>query len=124
MPRHPSFSGGSGGRRSDRKEPREKKQPNLVIPVIIGLFVVGMVMTLILKGRVSRGGCQWDHANKKATCKGKQMRTIPMDIQDGVLTLHMGTKLDKSENEFTILAADNFTRYPLLEELRLIKCGI
>ena len=105
-----------------KKEAR--KQPNLVIPIAIVIFIVLMVVGIVIKTRGSRGMCTYDSVYRKVTCKAKQLRVIPTDITEGALTLHMGTKLDKQENYFTVLTPGNFSRFTHLQELRLIKCGI
>ena len=101
-----------------------RKQPNLVLPVVIVAFIILMVVGIVIRGRGSRGMCIYDHVYRKVTCKVKQLRSIPSDIPEGALTLHMGTKLDKQENFFTVLTPGNFSRLSHLQELRLIKCGI
>jgi len=107
------------------KKKKEKKQPSMFMPVIMGIALVTMLVVFLIKrGRSSRGSCQWDSANRKATCQGKLLSVLPDDINEAVITLHMGTQLDKSENMLTELKKENFTRYPMLAELSLIKCGI
>ena len=107
-----------------RKDDRASRR-NLVVPVIVIGFILMMIVAVIIKaGRGSKGQCAYDHANRRTTCKGKQLHTIPRDIPDSVVTLHMGTKLDKVENQFSVLARGNFTRFTHLQELRLVKCGV
>ncbi len=108
------------------REKEKKPQPSIrTLPAFIGLFVVVMVVTAIIRSRGSRGTCVYDHVYRKVTCKIKELRIIPSDIGDGVITLHMGSKLDKQENYFTVLQSENFTtKFRHVHELRLIKCGI
>lgn len=101
-----------------------KKHPFPWVPVVIVLFMFSMVVGIVLRGRGSKGVCGYDHVYRKATCKTKQLHHIPGDISDTVLTLHLGSELDKAENHFTSLKRSNFSRFTHLQELNLIKCGI
>ena len=84
-------------------KPEARKHPNLVLPIIIVIVIILMVVGIVIRGRTSRGLCTYDHVYRKVTCKAKQLRAIPTDITEGAITLHMGTKLDKQENFFTVL---------------------
>ena len=101
-----------------------KKHPFPWVPVIMVLFMLAMLLGIILRGRGPRGTCAYDHVYRKATCRTKQLRQIPDDISEAVLTLQLGTELDKAENYFTSISRSNFSRFQHIHELTLVKCGI
>ncbi len=110
-------------RRLSRKESR-KPTPAPVIPAFIAILVVSMVIAVVLRGRGTKGTCHYDSVYRKASCHTKHLLAIPGDISDSVIALHMGSKLDKADNQFTAIRRSNFSRFGYLKELKLVKCGI
>ncbi|ELT90637.1 hypothetical protein CAPTEDRAFT_220992 [Capitella teleta] len=112
------------GMESARQVKPKPAKPFPVMPFIILIFVVAMIVGIVIRGKGPRGSCAYDHVYRKATCRSMQMTVLPKEISDAVLTLHVGHRLDKTENKFSLLAMDNFTRFIHLQELSLVKCGI
>lgn len=112
------------------EKPRSKrdksKQAEPFTSAVLVAFVFAMIVAVAF--RISRHGnqgtCSFDAPNLKAICKGKDLLSVPSDIPDSVVVLHMGDILDQGENHFPVLQRGNFTRFKNLRELALVRCDI
>ena len=100
------------------------KSPNYCMGLTIAVFLALLIAALLIRVKQQKGACSYDVVYRRISCRFKERTEIPADLSETALALYIGNKRDKHENQFGFLRRQNFSRYPMLQEIVLISCGI